>query len=179
MTSPEPTILGELLARDPAFVSGAALARKLGMSRVGIWMHMEKLRAQGFEFEAVRGRGYRIRKHPAGINPLLVLALERAAHQQLRVLLDRANLPHHIGRQHGTDRHVDLALVEWRDQMSVVNAAISYRQRHPLVGQLVRKRYPASQVRVIGFCAIIHGNLATRHPWSDLNKVRPRLGRKS
>jgi BirA family biotin operon repressor/biotin-[acetyl-CoA-carboxylase] ligase len=74
MTSPELTILGELLARDPHFVSGTALARKLGMSRVGVWMHMKKLRAQGFEFEAVRSRGYRISKHPAGINPLLVLA---------------------------------------------------------------------------------------------------------
>jgi BirA family biotin operon repressor/biotin-[acetyl-CoA-carboxylase] ligase len=74
MISPELTILGELLARDPDFVSGTALACKLGMSRVGIWMHIEKLRAQGFEFEAVRSRGYRISKHPTSINPLLVLA---------------------------------------------------------------------------------------------------------
>jgi BirA family transcriptional regulator, biotin operon repressor / biotin---[acetyl-CoA-carboxylase] ligase len=74
MISPELTILAELLAHAPDFVSGTALARRLGMSRVGIWVHMEKLRKQGFEFEAVRSRGYRIRKHPPGINPLLVLA---------------------------------------------------------------------------------------------------------
>jgi BirA family transcriptional regulator, biotin operon repressor / biotin---[acetyl-CoA-carboxylase] ligase len=86
MTSPELTILGELLARDPDFVSGTALARKLGMSRVGIWMHMEKLRAQGFEFEAVRSRGYRIRQHPADINPLLVLAYLKSRRRSFDLL---------------------------------------------------------------------------------------------
>jgi BirA family biotin operon repressor/biotin-[acetyl-CoA-carboxylase] ligase len=86
MTSPEVTILGELLASDPDFVSGTALARKLGMSRVGIWMHMEKLRAQGFEFEAVRSRGYRIRKQPAEVNPLLVLAYLKARRRSFDLL---------------------------------------------------------------------------------------------
>ncbi len=75
MTSPELVILCELLDRDPAFVSGTALARKLGMSRVGVWMHMEKLRAQGFVFEAVHNHGYRIRRPPDGLNPLLVEAI--------------------------------------------------------------------------------------------------------
>jgi BirA family biotin operon repressor/biotin-[acetyl-CoA-carboxylase] ligase len=74
MKSPEFVILCELLEGEPGFVSGSALARKLGMSRVGVWMHMEKLRAQGFEFEAVRSRGYRVSRYPAGINPLLVQA---------------------------------------------------------------------------------------------------------
>jgi BirA family biotin operon repressor/biotin-[acetyl-CoA-carboxylase] ligase len=74
MNSPEFVILCELLEGDPNFVSGSALARKLGMSRVGVWTHMGKLRAQGFEFEAVRRRGYRISGYPPGINPLLVQA---------------------------------------------------------------------------------------------------------
>jgi BirA family biotin operon repressor/biotin-[acetyl-CoA-carboxylase] ligase len=74
MKSPEFVILCELLGNEPGFVSGSALARKLGMSRVGVWLHMEKLRAEGFEFEAVRSRGYRIGSCPAGINPLLVQA---------------------------------------------------------------------------------------------------------
>ena len=78
MNSPEFIILCELLDAGTGFVSGSALARKLGMTRVGIWMHMEKLRAQGFEFEAVRSRGYRLSRQPARIAPLLVQAYLRA-----------------------------------------------------------------------------------------------------
>jgi BirA family biotin operon repressor/biotin-[acetyl-CoA-carboxylase] ligase len=74
MNSPELIILRELLDHEATFVSGSVLARKLGMSRVGVWMHMEKLREQGFEFEAVRSRGYRLVKQPAGLNLLLVQA---------------------------------------------------------------------------------------------------------
>ena len=74
MIPPELVILRELLDHEPAFVSGNLLARKLGMSRVGVWMHMGKLRAQGFGFEAVRSRGYRLVKPPAGLHPLLVQA---------------------------------------------------------------------------------------------------------
>lgn len=86
MKSPEFIIVCELLDRDPAFVSGTALASKLGMSRVGVWMHMEKLRAQGFEFEAVRNHGYRIRRPPAELNPWLVQALLRTRHPPVDLL---------------------------------------------------------------------------------------------
>ena len=86
MNSPEFIILCELLDHDPAFVSGTALARKLGMSRVGVWMHMEKLRAQGFEFEALRNHGYRIRHPPAGLNPLLVQAYLKPRRQPVDLL---------------------------------------------------------------------------------------------
>lgn len=74
MTSPELVILRALLDHETTFVSGSVLARKLGMSRVGVWMHMEKLRAQGFEFEAVRSRGYRLVRPPPGLNLLLIQA---------------------------------------------------------------------------------------------------------
>jgi BirA family biotin operon repressor/biotin-[acetyl-CoA-carboxylase] ligase len=74
MNSPEIVILRELLDHETTFVSGSVLARKLGMSRVGVWMHMKKLREQGFAFEAVRSRGYRLVQQPAGLNLLLVQA---------------------------------------------------------------------------------------------------------
>lgn len=74
MNSPETLILRELLAHDQAFVSGTALAAKAGMSRVAIWQHMEKLRLQGFEFEAVRSRGYRLTARPEGLNATLIRA---------------------------------------------------------------------------------------------------------
>ncbi|MDB6128352.1 MAG: biotin--acetyl-CoA-carboxylase ligase [Verrucomicrobia bacterium] len=74
MSSTELVILRELLAREPGFMSGAALASKLGISRVAVWQHMEKLRAQGFEFEAARARGYRISQRPATLHAAFISA---------------------------------------------------------------------------------------------------------
>jgi BirA family transcriptional regulator, biotin operon repressor / biotin---[acetyl-CoA-carboxylase] ligase len=74
MPTPENLILSELLAGAPGWVSGAALASRLGVSRVAVWHHMEKLRAQGFEFEAQRSRGYRIASRPDGLHPALIEA---------------------------------------------------------------------------------------------------------
>ncbi|MDD2765044.1 MAG: biotin--[acetyl-CoA-carboxylase] ligase [Opitutaceae bacterium] len=86
MIAPELVILRELLAHESAFVSGNLLAGKLGMSRVGVWMHMGRLRAQGFVFEAVRSRGYRLIRRPAGLNPLLVQAHLKLRTRQLDIL---------------------------------------------------------------------------------------------
>jgi len=72
MPTPEHLILRELLARDPAWVSGALLATKLGVSRVAVWQHMEKLRAAGFTFEAQRARGYRISEKPSSPHAALI-----------------------------------------------------------------------------------------------------------
>lgn len=64
MPTAEHVILRELHARQPGWVSGSALAAKLGVSRVAIWQQMEKLRAAGFVFEAQRARGYRVKVPP-------------------------------------------------------------------------------------------------------------------
>ena len=72
MPTPEHLILRELLDRDPAWVSGALLATKLGVSRVAVWQHMEKLRAAGFTFEAQRSRGYRISEKPSAAHAALI-----------------------------------------------------------------------------------------------------------
>jgi len=74
MPSTELVILRELLAREPGYMSGAALAAKLGVSRVAVWQHMEKLRTQGFEFEAARARGYRLARRPAGLHAGFIAA---------------------------------------------------------------------------------------------------------
>ncbi|GIN38161.1 biotin--[acetyl-CoA-carboxylase] ligase [Heyndrickxia oleronia] len=42
------------------FLSGQALADILGCSRTAVWKHIEELRKEGFELEAVRKKGYRI-----------------------------------------------------------------------------------------------------------------------
>ena len=67
-SSPEITILRALLENETGYVSGGDLAKTLAMSRVAVWQHMEKLREQGFTFEAVRARGYRLTNRPTGLN---------------------------------------------------------------------------------------------------------------
>jgi BirA family transcriptional regulator, biotin operon repressor / biotin---[acetyl-CoA-carboxylase] ligase len=72
MPTAEHVILRELLAREPNWVSGAGLATKLGISRVAVWQHMEKLRAAGFTFEAQRARGYKLKGRPATLHAALI-----------------------------------------------------------------------------------------------------------
>ncbi len=77
MPTAEHVIIRELLTRDPEWVSGAVLASRLGVSRVAIWQHMEKLRAAGFKFDAQRARGYRIKVRPATVyGPLIETQLK-------------------------------------------------------------------------------------------------------
>lgn len=87
----ELVILRELLAREPAYVSGAMLAEKLGMSRVSIWLHMEKLRAQGFAFDASTARGYRIARRPDGLHLALIEAHLKARRNLPISLLDEVD----------------------------------------------------------------------------------------
>jgi BirA family transcriptional regulator, biotin operon repressor / biotin---[acetyl-CoA-carboxylase] ligase len=72
---PEVVILRALLEAGEGFVSGAALARQLGMSRVAVWQHMEKLRGLGFTFEAVRAKGYRLARPPDRLDATLLAAI--------------------------------------------------------------------------------------------------------
>jgi BirA family biotin operon repressor/biotin-[acetyl-CoA-carboxylase] ligase len=48
------------LRAAPWGVSGAELARQLGMTRAGVWAHIETLRALGYDIEAGPHLGYRI-----------------------------------------------------------------------------------------------------------------------
>lgn len=92
MSNIEVVILRELVAREPGFVSGAALAARLGISRVAIWQHMEKLRTQGFAFEAVRARGYRLTGRPARLHAGLIEALLKSRRRDLPlIVLDRVD----------------------------------------------------------------------------------------
>jgi BirA family biotin operon repressor/biotin-[acetyl-CoA-carboxylase] ligase len=70
--TPENVILRELLAREPGWVSGAALAAKLGVSRVTVWNRIKKLREQGFAFETQRTLGYRLAERPSLLHAALI-----------------------------------------------------------------------------------------------------------
>ena len=74
MSQTEIIILRELLATESGPVSGARLARLLGVSRVAIWMQLQKRTRQGFVFEGLRSRGYRLVATPATLHPALVQA---------------------------------------------------------------------------------------------------------
>ncbi|AEP02159.1 MAG: biotin--[acetyl-CoA-carboxylase] ligase [Weizmannia coagulans] len=54
-------IIELLTEAGDGFVSGETLAKKLNCSRAAVWKHMEELRKEGFELEAVRKKGYRIK----------------------------------------------------------------------------------------------------------------------
>ncbi|AOS43093.1 Bifunctional ligase/repressor BirA [Lacunisphaera limnophila] len=74
MSQTEVTILRELLAADTGYVSGTKLAKQLGLSRVAVWMQLQKLTKQGFVFEAARSRGYRLAGFPPQLHQSLIQA---------------------------------------------------------------------------------------------------------
>ena len=83
--SKETLILSELLTAGDDFVSGNDLAEKLGISRVSIWGHMEKMRSKGFEFEATRSKGYRLTKKPDALSKELIEAYLPKTADDLRI----------------------------------------------------------------------------------------------
>lgn len=80
-------IIRELLAAEGDYVSGSGLAKLIGVSRVSIWSYMEKLREQGFDFEATRGKGYRLTHQPDELNETLVQALFTQASTPLKAIV--------------------------------------------------------------------------------------------
>lgn len=74
MSASDLLIVRRMLQAGDDFVSGNELGAELAMSRVGIWTRMESLKKQGFRFEAVRRRGYRLVDAPRELNPLLIQA---------------------------------------------------------------------------------------------------------
>jgi BirA family transcriptional regulator, biotin operon repressor / biotin---[acetyl-CoA-carboxylase] ligase len=53
---------------DDQYLSGQTLADTIGCSRTAIWKHIEELRKDGFELEAIRNKGYRILKTPERVS---------------------------------------------------------------------------------------------------------------
>ncbi|KMJ60495.1 biotin--acetyl-CoA-carboxylase ligase [Bacillus sp. LL01] len=50
------------------FLSGQKISEELGCSRTAVWKHIEDLRHEGYELEAVRRKGYRIKTIPDKIS---------------------------------------------------------------------------------------------------------------
>jgi BirA family biotin operon repressor/biotin-[acetyl-CoA-carboxylase] ligase len=113
---PETVILAELIAAEPAFVSGSALAGKLGISRVAVWQYMEKLREQGFAFEAVRARGYRLTVRPDSLSAALVQAYrrDRAGDFPLQLLAEIDSTNDEAARQLAAGKAAPFAVIARR-----------------------------------------------------------------
>lgn len=61
-------ILAAFTESKNEFLSGQYLADLIGCSRTAVWKHIEELRKEGFELEAVRRKGYRIVKTPEKVS---------------------------------------------------------------------------------------------------------------
>ncbi len=121
MSASDTVILKALLKADGDFVSGTKLAAVLGMSRVAIWARLEKLRDAGFEFEAVRQRGYRLLKAPPRLNePLIRAYLEGEGRE-----LDLVFLP----EVDSTNSEAERKLAEGREAPFVVLAGAQAQGR--------------------------------------------------
>jgi BirA family biotin operon repressor/biotin-[acetyl-CoA-carboxylase] ligase len=86
MTPTELTILRELLGAGSDYVAGTQLAKKLGISRVAVWMQLQKLTSQGFEFEAAHSRGYRLAKTPTQLHETWLNALLQSRTQLPKII---------------------------------------------------------------------------------------------
>jgi BirA family biotin operon repressor/biotin-[acetyl-CoA-carboxylase] ligase len=63
--------------RRGSFVSGEELSRLLDVSRTAVWKHIEALRKDGYSFEAVPKRGYRLVQVPDRLRPERIRELLR------------------------------------------------------------------------------------------------------
>ena len=57
-------ILQFLRSSDGGHLSGAELARRLGVSRTAVWKHIQALEGEGYRIDAVPSKGYRIIAEP-------------------------------------------------------------------------------------------------------------------
>jgi BirA family biotin operon repressor/biotin-[acetyl-CoA-carboxylase] ligase len=68
-------VLLPFLRAGGQFVSGSVIASDLGLSRVSVHNHLENLKASGFEFAAIRNKGYQLTSEPLAFHPDLFDAL--------------------------------------------------------------------------------------------------------
>lgn len=86
------------------FVSGEQLSESLGVSRTAVWKHIRALREDGYVFEAVSHRGYRLEREPNRLSaPALIAGMRTKALGRRLTLLDEVdstqNVAHELVRQ--------------------------------------------------------------------------------
>lgn len=67
--------LEELLEQqDGAFLSGSMIAETLGITRAAVWKSMKQLEREGYEIEAVTGKGYRLSSQSDAVTEACIAA---------------------------------------------------------------------------------------------------------
>ena len=84
---------------ETEFLSGQHLAELIGCTRTAVWKHIEVLRKEGYELEAVRRKGYRIVKIP-----------EKITANEVRLGLMTKRLGQHIHYEESVDSTQKIAL---------------------------------------------------------------------
>lgn len=64
MSNPADKILSFLIKQKDSYTSGQAMADSLGITRAAIWKAIENLRADGYEIQSVKAKGYRLKGVP-------------------------------------------------------------------------------------------------------------------
>lgn len=85
-------MLDAFTSNKEEYLSGQYLADLIGCSRTAVWKHIEELRKEGFELEAIRRKGYRITKTP-----------ERVTADEIRLGLKTKFLGMHIHYEESVD----------------------------------------------------------------------------
>lgn len=93
-----------------SFISGQELSDRLGCTRTAVWKHIQELRSQGYRFESVPRRGYRLAIEPDKLSAARVLAacgpLDIVTELKLHDTLDSTQSEAHRlaagGAPHGT-----------------------------------------------------------------------------
>lgn len=84
---------------EEEFLSGQYIADLIGCSRTAVWKHMEELRKDGYELEAVRRKGYRILRVP-----------DKITANEIRLGLHTKRLGQHIHYEESVDSTQKIAL---------------------------------------------------------------------
>ena len=58
------TSILRMIRQSRGYVSGQSLCEALGVSRTAVWKYVNQLKEEGYEFDAVANKGYRIVKYP-------------------------------------------------------------------------------------------------------------------
>jgi len=81
-------LLQLLLANTDTYISGEEISRQLQISRTAVWKQINKLRSQGYEFDAIPRVGYRLKQKPDRLNTLMLLSQLKSSvmGQQIKLL---------------------------------------------------------------------------------------------
>ena len=71
-------VLKQLAVSEGEYISGAALARNMDVSRNAVWKTVKSLENDGFLIESVTSKGYRLSEHNNKLNEEIIKSFEKS-----------------------------------------------------------------------------------------------------